>query len=504
MYPNPTSTSLSHLDYRWVFAASLLLSAWLIAIDPLINRDAIIYLRAADAYLQHGFAASQQEFGRPLLSICIALIHNWTGLSTLWAGQLITTLAYAVLCTGFVAVIHVLGGDRRIQLLGAIVVLSHPLLNHLRSSIMRDPIYWALLILAFRELLLYLRSPTLKYQVRWFSYIVLASLFRFEGLFFAALAPLAVLFTRNVDQRLRHCLHLLIPQLIAIGIAAAGIVLYRQGLGSDTNLFPAINQYLERLWAFPGQFAAMSQATGQAMLEFTALEDASIAVTAGLLAVLAINICRAITWPWVAVLVWGRLTGLLGRLRNDDVVLLRAHALIALLYLALFMLINRFMLERYSIQLVLFLLLYLPFLLGTLWNAGGWRKGLVILLLVGMSLDTVLTGDGDKRFIREATQWVEQNTDAQASIATNEKYIAYFSRRDFDWTAALGQEFKLQNLIAKSRHWRNKDYLVIYVRRRDEAPWAEFLANNHLTESRSFASNNPKKGRVAVVQVGEP
>ncbi|QFU74215.1 hypothetical protein EY643_00335 [Halioglobus maricola] len=503
MHPNATSTYLPHLDYRWVFGASLILSAWLIAMDPLINRDAIIYLRAADAYLQHGFAASQQEFGRPLLSICIALIHKWTGLPILWAGQILTTLFYAVLCTGFVAVIHVLGGDRRVQLIGAVVVLSHPMLNHLRSSIMRDPIYWALLLLAFRELLLYLRNPALKYQIRWFSYIVLASLFRFEGLFFAALAPLALLFTRNLDQRLRHSLQLLVPQLVAIVAAGGGILLYHRSIGDNTTLFPAIERYLDRLQAFPDHFTTLSRNAGEAMLEFTALEDASIAVIAGLSAILAINICRAITWPWMIVLIWGRLSGMLGRLRRDDVTLLRAHALIALLYLALFMLINRFMLERYSMQLVLFLLLYLPFLLNTLWGAGGWRKAIVLVLLVGMSLDTVVTGDRDKLFVRDATEWVRENTATDVSIASNEKYIAYFSERTFDWSTALGQEFKLDALVAKKRNWQSKDYLVIYVRNRHEQQWANFLTANQLRETKTFASDNPKKGRVAIVPVAD-
>ena len=47
------------------------------------------------------------------------------------------SLAYGVMCTGFVATVHTLGGDRRVQWLAAIVVLSHPMLNHTRSAIMR-------------------------------------------------------------------------------------------------------------------------------------------------------------------------------------------------------------------------------------------------------------------------------------------------------------------------------------------------------------------------------
>ena len=65
-------TAQANLDYRLVFVVSCLLSMWLITIDPLINRDAIIYLRTADAYLQDGILASQSLYDRPWLCI-----HFW-------------------------------------------------------------------------------------------------------------------------------------------------------------------------------------------------------------------------------------------------------------------------------------------------------------------------------------------------------------------------------------------------------------------------------------------
>ena len=142
---------MAPIDYRWIVLASLLLSGWLIAIDPLLNRDAIIYLRSADAYLRDGFVASQQLFDRPLISICFALLHKWTGLPLEWAGQLLNSLFYALFCATFVATVHTLGGDRRVQLFAAVVVLSHPMLNDYRSSIVRDPAYWAFIVLSLRR-----------------------------------------------------------------------------------------------------------------------------------------------------------------------------------------------------------------------------------------------------------------------------------------------------------------------------------------------------------------
>ena len=54
MQANPTA--LPHLHDRWVFTASHLLSDRL---DPLIDRDAMIYLRSADAYLRDRVAVVQ-------------------------------------------------------------------------------------------------------------------------------------------------------------------------------------------------------------------------------------------------------------------------------------------------------------------------------------------------------------------------------------------------------------------------------------------------------------
>lgn len=498
MYSNPSASSLPHLNYRWVFAASLLLSAWLIALDPLINRDAIIYLRSADAYLRDGFAASQQLYGRPVLPICMALVHKFTGIPMVYAGLILVSLAYALMCSAFVAIVHTLGGDRRVQLIAAIVIIAHPMLNHSRSSIMRDPIYWAFLLMAFRELLLYLQHQNLGHRLRWFAYILLATLFRFEGAFFAVLAPLSLLFTPGVSHRLRHCLHLLVPQLVALTLAAVG---YQLLSGDGAPLFPAIEKYIAKLQALPAEFGEIAQSSANALLTFTAREDAVFAAVISLIALLLLNICRAMTWPWVITLLWGATKNLTGRFRPGHSVLLGAHLLIGLFYLALFLFINRFMLERYGSQIVLFLLLYIPFVLNSLWHSegGGWKKAVVALLLLGMTLDSMHTGASDKAFIHDAAQWVEQETPRHSSLVSNSKNIAYFGNREFDWQAATRQGFELKHILARSEMWRDKDYLVMYVRPRDQENWENFLRRNKLTELISFGGG--KKGRVAVVQL---
>ncbi len=478
-----------------------MLSVWLIAIDPLINRDAIIYLRTADAYLQDGFIASQNLFGRPLISICFATLHQFTGIPLVYAGQLLNTLFYVLLNVGFVATVHALGGDRRIQWLAAVVILSHPILNDHRSSIMRDPAYWCFVILAFRQLLLYVRRPRLRHGLGWSCAILMAAMFRFEGLFFAALAPLTLLATRDLEHRLRHCLRLLGPILIAAAAIGLGLALYLSGPSIHEHTFPAIGTYLDRLLEFPREFSRLAAAGGAGLLEFSAREDAGVAIVAALAAILVLNLCRALTWPYVLALLWGIRHRVTARLRPDDATLLNLHLLIGTAYLALFTLINRFMLERYSCQVVIFLLLYLPFILNALWTDGDrrWKQALVVILLAGMSLDSLHNSDYQKAFIRDATHWLEDNTPADAGLVSNDKYIAYFSGRRVDWDAAYRHRFDLQSMLADEALWSGSDYLAMLVRRREDPAWHSFLERQGLEEAVRFGGG--RHGSVAIVRL---
>ena len=500
MQSAPTAAPGTPIDYRWLAAASLLLSLWLIAMDPLINRDAIIYLRTAEAYLQNGFVASQQLFGRPLLSILFATVHQLTGIPLVYAGLLVNSLFYALLCIAFVATLHALGGDRRVQLLGAVVILSHPVLNEHRSSIMRDPAYLAMLLLALREMLLYTRDPRTLHQLRWLGCILLAILFRFEGVFFALLAPLSLLLCGDLPHRLRHCLRMLLPQVLVLGLLAAGLVLYQSTLQPGTRLFPGIGLYFDQLIGFPARFGATASASAEAMLEFTAREDASIALLAALIAILVLNICRALTWPWLITLLWGWRSRLLTRLRRDDHRVLFAHLSISLAYLAAFTLINRFMLERYALHLVVFLLLYLAFILNALWQSGGrrvLRKWLVAALLLVMSIDTLHNRDHEKAFIRDAAEWLAANAAPESRLVSNEKYLAYFSGMSFDWREAEHRGFDLRQLLASPAFWRHQDYLAMRIRRGDQEAWEAFLRRQGLRETAVF--DGGRHGVVSIV-----
>ncbi|MCP5166159.1 MAG: hypothetical protein H6989_02135 [Pseudomonadales bacterium] len=487
------------IDYRVIVALSLLLSLWLIAIDPVLDRDAILYLRTADAYLQDGFLASLRLFDRPLLSICLALLHQLTGLPLMYAGLLLNSLFYALFCVTFVAAVSALGGDRRVQLLAVIVVLSHPTLNDQRSSILRDPAYWAFILLAFRQLLLYAQQPTTGGMLRWYAYILLAALFRFEGLFFAACAPLALLATRDLPRRLQHCLRLLAPSLLALAATLAALLLYPDSFGRGGAYLPGISHYVQRLLAFSQQFGDLARAGGEILLDSFSREDAVAATLAGFGAIVALNIFRALTWPCLLLMLWQRPASI--HLRHDNRLLLRAHIIICLLYLVAFTLLKHFMTERYATQLVVFLLLYLPFLLDGMWRVGARAPAryAALALLVFMAGDSLHNRDHEKAFMRDAAQWLQTHTPQQASLVSNNEYLAYFSQRQLDWKVATYVHFDLEKLLAVEKYWRGKDFLVMRVTRHNVTAWEAFLQRYSLEETMVF--DGGRHGRVAIVKL---
>ena len=292
------------------------------------------------------------------------------------------------------------------------------------------------------------------------------------------------------------------PQLLALGLLATGLVLYQGTLQPGARLFPGIGLYIDQLSGFPARFGATASASAEIMLDFTAREDASLVLLAALMALLLLNICRALTWPWVVTLVWGWQSRLLARLRRDDHRVLLAHLSISLAYLAVFTLINRFMLERYAIHLVVFLLFYLSFMLNALWHSGSryaLRRWLIAALLLVMSLDTLHNRDHEKAFVKDATEWLIANAPPASTLVSNEQYLAYFSGLSFDWREADYRGFDLWPLLASPEFWRDRDYLAMRVRGEDLAAWQAFLNDNGLRETAVF--DGGRHGKVSIVAI---
>ena len=195
---------------------------------------------------------------------------------------------------------------------------------------------------------------------------------------------------------------------------------------------------------------------------------------------------------------WGIARGLIKRIDARDRGLLAGHLVVAFAYLALFMLTNRFVIERYSSVITLFMLLHVAFILAALWQRAPGRllRYAIVLLLVGLAGDSLHNGDYRKAFIRDATLWLQQNTPAEASIASNEMYIAYFSRRHYDWSHYRAYDYRVADLGKRPELWRGRDYLVMTVKPREIQDWQQFADGGDREEIAVFAGSSGTTVRV--------
>lgn len=456
------------LSTRVIVLLSLLLSLWLVAIDPVINTDAILYLRTAEAYLAGGFSESFALFDRPILPVAMAMVHQLTGLSLVHAGQLIISLFYLLLCLSFVAIVRHLGGNSRVQLFALLVILCHPMVNNYRSAIMRDPGFWVLSLLSLLELLRYNRKPVLKHQLRWLLYSALAILFRFEAILFVLLAPLGLLVSMNLQlsHRFTALVKLWLPALVLITTFLVIVKLWFNLPLAD--IFPHIALYSDELTGIAAQLQQLSVTAGESLLRLSAREDALYATVAGLAGIFLLNVLRATLFPFVILLILGWWQRACVKITRGDNRLIMTYALISAAYLLVFTLANQFMLERYCTLLVIFLLIYSPFILEHYWGKtykshGSWVKGSIVLLLALSALDSVHNSDYKKAYIVQASNWIQHNTDTGASLLSNDKHIAYFSRRQVNWQ--IKQNKSLDEILT-SGLWKHHQYLAIKTRER--------------------------------------
>jgi hypothetical protein len=193
-----------------------------------INSDGVLYLHAANAYLQHGLAASKTFYSWPFYQLLIAFTHRLFHLSLLNSAAF---LNYCFLCLStvvFLKIIRELGGNKTTQWLGLLVIFAlGNFYSHHSHQIIRDNGYWSFYLISFWLMLVYLRKPHYLTATAWALMITLATLFRIEGVIFILLAPLIPLFAIHkthgqhniIQHKIINCLRLYIAVFIIFSLA---------------------------------------------------------------------------------------------------------------------------------------------------------------------------------------------------------------------------------------------------------------------------------------------
>ncbi len=178
--------------FRWHYIlaalASIVLSVWGAYATAIPNPDASLYLRAAEYFSEGRWVDGMAVYRWPLYSLLISAVMSLTSLQALLAAQVVngaltlgTTLAFVALAQ------RLTNGDRAFVTVATIMIVFQPQLTELRSWVIRDNGYLCFFLVAVYFAVSDNQQPSLYRKLALLISLVLATLFRVEGVYLAAL-----------------------------------------------------------------------------------------------------------------------------------------------------------------------------------------------------------------------------------------------------------------------------------------------------------------------------
>ncbi|MEM7358463.1 MAG: hypothetical protein AAF431_05175 [Pseudomonadota bacterium] len=441
--------------------ANILLSAWCLYLDPVINFDGVTYLSVAQLLLDGKTAAAMEYYSWPFYSIFIAAVAKLFALDVEMAAHVLNTLLATSLTLAFVCIVADLSNNnRRIILIAMVVILLFPSITKYRSFIIRDFGYLSCYLWSLFFIFRFCATANKKHLIGWLVFAALSSLFRFEGIVFVLIAPYFLFLFGNTN----------FPHRKKILTALSAVI----SIASIALLFWYVNdKYMDSVEAaqIAGRdiqglsdlfLANIQQRLGEQPLSLMAILGLSFSSTGEV----SYELLRrmAVFYAIFAVVAYMRAYVFREPLpRKIWFIYLVAN----LLMLIGFSIFNNFLVSRYTMASALTLLILAPFTIDRLISLLGdvnfkaklatWFM-LAVLILVSIEGLDVRT---KKNYIKEAGQWVAENLPSDAHIYSNDKLVIYYAGRDSQTLMDRLYSLDLFNLFFETNEIKTFDYLVL-------------------------------------------
>ena len=417
---------------------SIFLSIWSITIDDVINNDGIVYVRAAEFLSSGDWQAAITVYKWPFYPWLMMLVGDNVGISYKTAGHVLNTIFFSFVVVFFIHTVRSFGGrSRLITLMALFIALAHPAFNEYRAFLIRDPGYLAAYLLAVYYFARYRWQPRGRYSSAAIASLVVASLFRIEGLVFLFAMPVLLLISHSRLTKWRWPRYLVSLLLVLILGAVYGGYLLAPIDGSTALLIAEepIRVFGEGWGQIRAGVTGKLSVLQQEFLGPFSADYAYLLFALTVLTVFALSIVAELAIPYTALIGYG----LFRRALFNDQQLQRLWLgliLINGIVLVAFALIMLFLAPRYPLAMVITLLITAPFILERLIKdiqKSEIRKlGSAFLIIcflwgIGESYSGV-TNFGRNFHLRDAGYWLHTKTvNTSGPILTNNRRIAYYT-----------------------------------------------------------------------------
>lgn len=443
---------------------SVVLSIWGAYSETVINPDGICYLLSAQSLDQQSWQQMMHlcpQSSWPFYSMLIHFLASLSHLSYSAAAYVLNSFFSLLSVLAFLLICKEMGATKKLLWIAALVILLHHDFNSLRQSVIRDHGYWAVYLWSIWLAYRYLQKPTLSTALLWSLSVLIASLFRREGLFFLGAVPIGLcLVGNNHKQRLQYFLQLNMLSLCAFFMVMiwacwhpqAGLQFIQAGFEQVVNLISTTKM----------RFHFLHDYLKENVIKSASNNDVSLVLLLVYFAWYSLNIVNVLNWAYAIMAIVG-IRAI--RLSRDWRFIFITYLAINLIITAVFQVEHQFISKRYLMALCLTLMLFIPFAWSTLEKYRYLCAGL--LMIVFISAVGGIVGFGvPKTFIHTAGDWIAENIPKNTNLYSNDYQLMYYSKHfGFDIFAKI-HDYHLMETIANGR-WKNYDYLALRLSHSD-------------------------------------
>jgi len=420
--------SLSVLQLRILLAIlSLLLSAYALLSDDIINSDGILYIQMAEAFIQGGLAAMANLYDWPFFALLVGLISQLTGLHPETSAGILNTLLFVIFTDALLLIAKQLVPNLRQLTIAMLLILLFYSINDYRDFIIRDIGYWAFISLALLHFLQFLKESRWHQAILWQVFGLVALLFRIEATVILLAMPLFLLFSDQKQPLLKALLQLysllLIAGLMAFIVIIAGLG-WTEAFGKLGNIF----NYLD-FAGFQSRFEHHSQFIADNILHPVADDDAGRVLFFGLIGMLAMELIIGLSAAYILILLLSWKTPV-SWFNSQESKAIGWFLLINIVILMVFCLHLYFITSRYCVMaFVAIFMLVLPRLtafIDFIWVERKRVLQVLVALLLIYSLGDAVSQSNSKTYIPESAKWSAEQLPTGKKLITSSHFMAYY------------------------------------------------------------------------------
>lgn len=486
---------LEKLSQRQIYMSAIILSLLFSVVSyilfPNVGNDGVLYLRCAAAYEENGLKAAMALYPWPFYSVAIAYAHQ-VGLSWVNAGRVLDAFLQAWMVYFFIRIIfHFEPKSHRVGFWALLCILCYSTFNGDRSLLLRDFGYWAFYLNALWSLLRYLKTEKPHYLGLFGLCILIAILFRVEGVIIA-LTALVLVFCmprQSFFMRIRNGIIMAWPFWLGalLFVVMGSHRLY--GGGRLQEIYYNISHLINVLSQNKTQTIQLMDKALHVSYPFIPASKMYFSMLVGYF-LYKIVLTTGMGYTAFAVYAW--LKKALS-LSAQEKVLLYGLMIVQVLMLAIFLVNHLFLTVRYVLALSLLVLLWTPFGLDHIYQkimALSHRKYRLSMafVLVAFFIFNLLYGvvhiGPSKQYVKDATSWLQQHVEAKDRIVVNDSMMLYNVKGPIStWSED-------RRIFSDTTDCQFSAYRYVVIKFRKQTNPLEKCTNLHLVQSYRNARND--------------